>query len=152
MHYMDFQVEICTKKNNIFFLQKWNRKKLSLFFWNQKTFTFFLKPTRDLLTCFMKKRRFQKKPSLFFIFILDQFHAKTGWNWRYWFQIFLASKKKLADGFIILRGIKLWNRQRSVGKQNETDGTRRREKNETDSTRLWNQTASFIQFHVKPGF
>ena len=61
--------------------------------------------------------RFQKKPSLFLFFIVPQFHVKTSWNWRHYFLIILASKMKLADGFMILRGIKLWNRQSWSGKK-----------------------------------
>ena len=38
----------------------------------------------------------------------------------------LAQKMKLADGFMGETGIKLWNRQNSVGKKIETDGTRLR--------------------------
>ena len=60
---------------------------------------------RDFLTCFMEKMRFQQKPSLFLFFIVPQFHVKTLWNWRNCFLIILASKMKLADGFMILRGI-----------------------------------------------
>ena len=48
---------------------------------------------------------------------MPQFHVKTVWNWRHYFLIILASKMKLADGFIILRGIKLWNRQSWSGKK-----------------------------------
>ena len=33
------------------------------------------------------------------------------------FLIILASKMKLVDGFIILRAIKLWNRQKLIGKK-----------------------------------
>ena len=61
--------------------------------------------------------RFQQKPCLFLFFIVPQFHVKTAWNWRYCFQIILASKIKLADGFMIIRGIKLWNRQSRAGKK-----------------------------------
>ena len=49
---------------------------------------------RDLLPCFMEKKRFQQKPSLFLFFIVPQFHVKTLWNWRFCFLIIFASKKK----------------------------------------------------------
>ena len=61
---------------------------------------------------------------LFFVYIIRKFHAKTAWNWRFSLTLFLASKMKKADSFMILRCIILWIRKS------------RMEKNVTDRTQL----------------
>ena len=72
---------------------------------------------RDFWTCFMEKMRFQQKPHLFLFFIVAQFHVKLAKKWWIFFYDILASKMKLADGFMIFNGIKLWNRQIRLGKK-----------------------------------
>ena len=93
---------------------KWNHEETK---WNHETNfdTRFIDP-------FYVKKRVSLETLFFFIFILDQFHVKLYETCDIGSRFFWHPKRKLADGFIILRGIKLWNRQRSVGKQNETDG------------------------------
>ena len=76
----------------------------------------------DLFACFMEKMRFQKKTIFIFIFYCATVSRENFMKLAAFFLIILASKMKLADGFIILRRIKLWNRHKLVGKKNETDG------------------------------
>ena len=65
----------------------------------------------------MEKMRFQKKTIFIFIFYCATVSRENFMKLAAFFLIILASKMKLADGFIILRGIKLWNRQKLVGKK-----------------------------------
>ena len=57
---------------------------------------------------------------LFFVYIVRKFHAKTAWNWRFCLMLFLPSKMKKADSFMILRCIILWIRKSQMEK-NVTD-------------------------------
>ena len=142
---MDFQVEICTKKNFFFFYKSETVKNFHFFF-ETKNFHFFFETDTRFIDLFYEKKEVSEETAFIFYFYCGSVSRENWMKLAVLLSGFLASKKKLADGFIILRGIKLWNRQRSVGKQNETDGTRRREKNETDGTRLRRGR----QFHFLP--
>ena len=48
---------------------------------------------------------------LYFFLFFRQLSRETGWNWLVLVSDFFGSKMKPADGFMILWGIKLWNRQ-----------------------------------------
>ena len=72
---------------------------------------------RDLLACFMEKIKFQLKTSFIFIFYCGTVLRENWMKLAVFFLIIFASKIKLADGFMILRGIKLWNRQSWSGKK-----------------------------------
>ena len=96
------------KKIYIFFLQKWNfsvsySKNETLW----KSFTFLYGTDTRFIDLFYVKKKVSAKTSFIFCLFLDQFHVKLYETRCFGFQIFLTSKKKLADGFIILRDIKL---------------------------------------------
>ena len=122
-----------------------------------------------------KKWGFSRNLTYFYFLLWPSFT----WNWRknggFFFYDILASKMKLADGFIILRGIKLWNRQSWSGKKMKltargfaaavsfiffpTDSGRfhnfspfkawNRSQFHFWAEKADNKIASFIQFHVK---
>ena len=61
--------------------------------------------------------RNRKKNHLYFYFYCATVSRENFMKLAAFFLINLASKMKLADDFIILRAIKLWNRQKLVGKK-----------------------------------
>ena len=73
-----------------------------------------------------KKWGFSGKPPLFFIFILDQFHAKLTQKCLCFSEFFGIKKLNWLMVSWDETGIKLWNPQIRSGKKNETDGTRLR--------------------------
>ena len=74
---------------------------------------------------FYVKNKVSAKTSLIFYFYCGSVSRETDEKMSIFFLNFLASKVKLADGFMNETGIKLWNRQIRSGKKIETDGTRR---------------------------
>ena len=98
---------------------------------------------------FYVKNEVSAETSLIFYFYCGSVSRETDEKMSIFFQNFLASKVKLADGFMNETGIKLWNRQIRSGKKIETDGTRLRRGTSvsiffpTESGRFHN----FSQFH-----
>ena len=77
MLYMDFQVEICTKKKNIYFFYKSETVKNFHFFLNQKTFTFFETDTR-FIDLFYEKKEVSEETLFIFYFY---FGSVSRENW-----------------------------------------------------------------------
>ena len=79
--------------------------------------------THETTASFIFEPKKRKKASIFRQFHVKRttkkkmrFPAKTLWNWRFCFLLFWL-KNETGCGFMIFKGLKLWNRPKSVGKK-----------------------------------
>ena len=98
-------------------------------------FLWILKRTRDFWPVLCKTNKVSAKTILICIFYCGTVSRKTGEKITIFFQIFLASKMKLAVLSWVRSGIKLWNRQIRSGKKKIKLTARSAGKIETVGTR-----------------
>ena len=99
----------------------------SMIFTKQDRLASMISSSHEILwSVLCKKWGFSGKPPLFFIFILDQFHAKLTQKCLCFSEFFGIKKLNWLMVSWDETGIKLWNRQIRSGKKIETDSTRLR--------------------------